>query len=571
MNHQSLNLKAISKNRVPTIHSKNSFFSLVALLFVLVLLLSSVASTFTPFASGDSAVGVTVEDEATLRAAVNNAVGPAIIAFTTDITLTGSALNIPSGKDITLVSDKPDGFWKLTGASGQDTITVDGTLTLDGIIVTHKNSEFGRGVTINGNGILNMNSGFIANNAYDGSGGGVYIDMYSGGIFSMSGGEIVNNTATSGGGVFAWSGSFEMSGNAIIANNTASSEGGGGVSVISCSFEMSGNAIIANNTASSEGGGSGAAGGVKVFSCSFEMSGNAIIANNTASSGGGVSVDSGSFSMHDKNVIANNIAYRGGGVYVFSGSNVELLGGKVSGNVASDNGGGVFITENNLVIDFGRLFVASGVVFENNRASTAYRRASTHDAVYAAQIKSDSWTSPFTQGYNNYDISYTAGTLLTYSVSVSNSYSTASGAGTYLTDSTVTVNAGTRSGYTFSSWTVTEGGISLSNTATATFTMPARNVALTANWTPTSTGGDGGSSGGGSGGGSTPTPKPTPSPSEPSTPTPNTPTPRPSEPENNIEPKPSLPILGIVVVVVVVLVVGVVALAVLLLRKGSKV
>ena len=510
MNHQSLNLKAISKNRVPTLHSKNSFFSLVALLFVLVLLLSSVASTFTPFASGDSAVGVTVEDEATLRAAVNNAVGPAIIAFTTDITLTGSALNIPSGKDITLVSDKPDGFWKLTGASGQDTITVDGTLTLDGIIVTHKNSEFGRGVTINGNGILNMNSGFIANNAYDGSGGGVYIDMYSGGIFSMSGGEIVNNTATSGGGVFAWSGSFEMSGNAIIANNTASS-------------------------------------------------------------GGGVSVDSGSFSMHDKNVIANNTAYRGGGVYVFSGSNVELLGGKVSGNVASDNGGGVFITENNLVIDFGRLFVASGVVFENNRASTAYRRASTHDAVYAAQIKSDSWTSPFTQGYNNYDISYTAGTLLTYSVSVSNSYSTASGAGTYLTDSTVTVNAGTRSGYTFSSWTVTEGGISLSNTATATFTMPARNVALTANWTPTSTGGDGGSSGGGGGGGSTPTPKPTPSPSEPSTPTPNTPTPRPSEPENNIEPKPSLPILGIVVVVVVVLVVGVVALAVLLLRKGSKV
>jgi len=540
MNHQSLNLKAISKNRVPTLHSKNSFFSLVALLFVLVLLLSSVASTFTPFASGDSAVGVTVEDEATLRAAVNNAVGPAIIAFTTDITLTGSALNIPSGKDITLVSDKPNGFWKLTGASGQDTITVDGTLTLDGIIVTHKNSEFGRGVTINGNGILNMNSGFIANNAYDGSGGGVYIDMYSGGIFSMSGGEIVNNTAASGGGVFAWSGSFEMSGNAIIANNTAGS-----------------------------GGGSGAAGGVKVFSCSFEMSGNAIIANNTASSGGGVSVDSGSFSMHDKSVIANNTAYRGGGVYVFSGSNVELLGGKVSGNVASDNGGGVFITENNLVIDFGRLFVASGVVFENNRASTAYRRDSTHDAVYAAQIKSDSWTSPFTQGYNNYDISYTAGTLLTYSVSVSNSYSTASGAGTYLTDSTVTVNAGTRSGYTFSSWTVTEGGISLSNTATATFTMPARNVALTANWTPTSTGGDSGSGGGG--GGSTPTPKPTHSPSEPSTPTPNTPTPRPSEPENNIEPKPSLPILGIVVVVVVVLVVGVVILAVLLLRKGSKV
>jgi uncharacterized repeat protein (TIGR02543 family) len=497
MNHFTLNLNVIFKNRLHNLHSKSTIFSLVSLIFVLVLLFSSVAPTFTFFASGAS--DVTIKDETELRTAVNNAIGPVIIALTADITLTGSALNIPVGKDITLVSDKPDGFWKLIGASRQDTITIDGTLTLDGIIVTHKNGEFGRGVTINRNGgILNMKSGVIANNTYDGLGGGVYIEVYSGGIFIMSGGEIVNNIATRGGGVSAWSGSFEMSGNAIIANNTASS-------------------------------------------------------------GGGVSVDSGSFSMYDKSLIADNTAEYGGGVYVSSGSNVELLGGKVSGNVASVNGGGVWVTNNNVVIDFGRLSVALDVVFESNRASVAYSRASTHDAVYNAQINSDSWTAPFTQGYNNYDISYTAGTLLTYRVFVSGNYSSLSGEGIYLNGTSVTVNAGSRSGYTFAGWTVFEGGITLPNTATATFTMPLRNVEIAANWTPTP---DNGSSDGSS-------PTPSPSPSVSSEPTPSTPTPSPSSNGGGSGSESSFPLTVVLVLVIVVLVViGVVAL---LLRRSSKV
>jgi len=157
-----------------------------------------------------------------------------------------------------------------------------------------------------------------------------------------------------------------------------------------------------------------------------------------------------------------------------------------------------------------------------------------------------------------------------YAVSVSSSYATSTGAGSYKAGGSVTVNAGTRSGYTFSSWTVNEGGITLANSATATFTMPARNVAVTANWTPTSSGGggDGGSSGGsggsnGNGGGSAPTPSPLPSPS-PTAPVPTNPVPSPTG--GGEETTSSLPITTIVIVVVVA-VLAIAGICILLLRK----
>jgi uncharacterized repeat protein (TIGR02543 family) len=298
--------------------------------------------------------------------------------------------------------------------------------------------------------------------------------------------------------------------------------------------------------------------------------------------GGGVFVaHGGSFTMLG-GIIFNNTAISGihgggigGGVYV-NGSFVMSYS-VIDGNTASVNGGGIFVTNTNNVIDFERLFVGENAAFYDNRASVAYSRASTHDAVYEAQIKGTSWTSPFTQGYNNYDISYTAGMLLTYGVSVSGNYSSPSGAGTYLTDSTVTVNAGSRSGYTFSGWTVTEGGITLSNTATATFTMPARNVAITANWMPVTSGGDGGSGGSGSGGsgsGGESSSKPSPSPSTAtrSEPSPSTPSPSPSPSDSgNIESKfPITTVLVLVIVVLVIVVLVVVGIVVWLLRKGPK-
>ena len=79
-----------------------------------------------------------------------------------------------------------------------------------------------------------------------------------------------------------------------------------------------------------------------------------------------------------------------------------------------------------------------------------------------------------------------------YSVTVSGSYAESSGAGDYMTNSTVTVRAGVRSGYTFDGWT-SKDGVTFADAGSAetTFTMPGKPVTVTANWVRS-----GGSSGG---------------------------------------------------------------------------
>jgi hypothetical protein len=113
-------LNGVSKGRSYIFHSKGAFFSFVSLLFVFVLLFSFVVSMFSGvsfFTFG--AEPVQVGTEAELRVAVNNAVGPAVIVLTTDISLKGSALIISSGKDITLVSNNNVKFFKLIGVMGR--------------------------------------------------------------------------------------------------------------------------------------------------------------------------------------------------------------------------------------------------------------------------------------------------------------------------------------------------------------------------------------------------------------------------------------------------------------------
>ena len=59
-----------------------------------------------------------------------------------------------------------------------------------------------------------------------------------------------------------------------------------------------------------------------------------------------------------------------------------------------------------------------------------------------------------------------------------------SGGGTFATGQNITINAGTRSGHTFTGWTVSGAGVTLANanSPTTSFTMPANAVTVTANW-----------------------------------------------------------------------------------------
>ena len=90
--------------------------------------------------------------------------------------------------------------------------------------------------------------------------------------------------------------------------------------------------------------------------------------------------------------------------------------------------------------------------------------------------------------------------LTVYTVTVNDSYATASGAGSYASGDAVTISAGTRSGYTFSGWTSDDGvNLADASSATTTFTMPVKAVSVTANWKSTG----GGNSSGGEGSGTT--------------------------------------------------------------------
>ena len=73
-----------------------------------------------------------------------------------------------------------------------------------------------------------------------------------------------------------------------------------------------------------------------------------------------------------------------------------------------------------------------------------------------------------------------------HTVTVNSSYAQTSGAGTYAAGATVTIQAGTRQNYRFDSW-ATEDGVTFADadSATTTFTMPDKDVTVTAKWTYT--------------------------------------------------------------------------------------
>jgi hypothetical protein len=183
-----------------------------------------------------------------------------------------------------------------------------------------------------------MNGGTISGNTAS-SGGGVCV--YSG-TFTMNSGTISGNTATSsGGGVYNSNGTFTMN-SGFITGNTATSQGGG-VNNSSGTFTMTGGYIIGNTVNGSSGPGGGVYNNYR-----FTMSGGKISENNATNGGGVYNVNySGNstsyyFTMNGGEISRNTAASSGGGVYNYYGI-FNMGGGKITGNTAA-NGGGVYNT-----------------------------------------------------------------------------------------------------------------------------------------------------------------------------------------------------------------------------------
>ena len=289
----------------------------------------------------------------------------------------GSVIVVENGGQLTIedsntsnLSHKfnPNGkLWVLDEASGTETVTggvITGGTGTD--ISTFGGTTWycGGGALIKNGGSLTMRGGNIIGCSAE-CGGGVCIDSEQG-QFSMSGGSIAGCVASDiGGGVFA-SGTFKMSGPAVIRSCTAESATqfvcGGGVYVnVSSSFEMSDTAIIEGCQAISTSSNSSNGGGVYVSSgSSFVMSEKAQIEDckaisnsSNSSNGGGVFLANGtSLTLSGNAVIQNCTATNsvnsgkayGGGVRAFYVREITLADRASIAGCAAANGSGLYIT-----------------------------------------------------------------------------------------------------------------------------------------------------------------------------------------------------------------------------------
>lgn len=305
----------------------------------------------------------------------------------------GSVIVVENGGQLTIEDSNtsnlshifnPNGkLWVLDEASGTETVTggvITGGTGTD--ISTFGGTTWycGGGALIKNGGSLTMRGGNIIGCSAE-CGGGVCIDSEQG-QFSMSGGSIAGCVASDiGGGVFA-SGTFKMSGQAVIRSCTAESATqyvcGGGVYVnVSSSFEMSDTAIIEGCQAISTSSNSSNGGGVYVSSSSFVMSNEAKIEgcqaisnSSNSSNGGGVYLANNTkFTLSGNAVIQNCTATNsansgeayGGGVSAACVKEITLADSARIVGCAAANGSGLYITGSQ-VPGYGILYANSGSV-----------------------------------------------------------------------------------------------------------------------------------------------------------------------------------------------------------------
>ena len=304
----------------------------------------------------------------------------------------GSVIVVEGSGNLTLTDSNttakhkfnPNGkLWVLDDASGTEAVTggvITGGTGTD--ISTFGGTTWycGGGALIKNGGSLTMRGGNIIGCSAE-CGGGVCIDSEQG-QFSMSGGSIAGCVASDiGGGVFA-SGTFKMSGPAVIRSCTAESATqyvcGGGVYVnVSSSFEMSDTAIIEGCQAISTSSNSSNGGGVYVSSSSFVMSNEAKIEgcqaisnSSNSSNGGGVHLANNTkFTLSGNAVIQNCTATNsansgeayGGGVSAACVKEITLADSARIVGCAAANGSGLYITGSQ-VPGYGKLFANGGSV-----------------------------------------------------------------------------------------------------------------------------------------------------------------------------------------------------------------
>ena len=104
------------------------------------------------------------------------------------------------------------------------------------------------------------------------------------------------------------------------------------------------------------------------------------------------------------------------------------------------------------------------------------------DSFFTGWNFNDTWTISDMGGFERPVLRDNKETVVTYTVTVNGSYAGETGAGSYLAGESVTVSAGERAGYRFAGWTAEGVDLADAGAENVTFTMPANDVTLTAEW-----------------------------------------------------------------------------------------
>ena len=176
------------------------------------------------------------------------------------------------------------------------------------------------------------------------------------------------------------------------------------------------------------------------------------------------------------------------------------IGGHVRANRTADNQNVTAVYSNGSTVTVGKDVTTKGsgvnvqnggevtidgaLIFDPTGASQSYIKLGIEAAgVKTADDFEETSTIPGYKEYKNgNNIVWIKDAGTTYSVTVNGSYASSTGAGSYAEGATVTINAGNRTGYTFTGWTSSDVTITNAGNKAAGFTMPAEDVTVTANW-----------------------------------------------------------------------------------------
>lgn len=250
-----------------------------------------------------------------------------------------------------------------------------------GTISGNDASTYGGGVCVYGTegrpATFEMAGGTISGNSASTQGGGVSVGAY--GVFDFSGGTISGNTAQSGGGVclISASATLNMSADAAVTTNAATSDGtdggigGGGIGVVDGSANLAGGAISGNTSANNGGG-------VSVYEGAVSTANVTVSGNSAVSGGGGIFLGSTeenttvapTLLMTGGTAVSGNTAAYGAGIRAAGASAaMTVTGGTVSGNNGAGGAGtgygAIYLTDGTTA------YLTGGTITGNHTASAA--------------------------------------------------------------------------------------------------------------------------------------------------------------------------------------------------------